>query len=158
MTGQHLRRPTSSVPSPPLWRMRPRQQPCLSGLVDQACQPQASPGSKNGVPCAPARCAGNTSPANEHFRLLVDYVKHQHPYWNATNGADHFFVSDAFHFVLPCHAMLCHAMPCHAHKRPPLEVCFSPHRLLSCLGVLAACSGPSPTAGLATCRKRRRMP
>lgn len=35
--------------------------------------------------------SGNTGAGNEHFHLLIDYVKHQHPYWNATNGTDHFF-------------------------------------------------------------------
>ncbi|KAL4421569.1 hypothetical protein ABPG75_010860 [Micractinium tetrahymenae] len=36
---------------------------------------------------------GNTAPGNEHFHLLIDHVKHRHPYWNATNGTDHFLWS-----------------------------------------------------------------
>lgn len=41
----------------------------------------------------PGPCAGNTSPGNEHFHLLIDYVRRRHPYWDASNGTDHFLVS-----------------------------------------------------------------
>ncbi|PSC75138.1 exostosin-like glycosyltransferase [Micractinium conductrix] len=34
---------------------------------------------------------GNGNPGNEHMHLLIDHIKHKYPYWNRTNGLDHFF-------------------------------------------------------------------
>jgi hypothetical protein len=61
--------------------------------------------------------AGNLGPGNEHLELLLDHIKTKWPYWNRTQGKDHFFVSRR-----RCCYRCCRLLP-------PLLVCTPPAAL-----------------------------
>lgn len=88
--------------------------------------PAAAPRSRR-PRCRLSPPAGNTGTGQEHLELLLDHVKQSYPWWNRTDGRDHFLVSPGVVNRARCgYPMLLQWLP----AAPPCAALLPPTRVV----------------------------
>ena len=109
--------------------------------------------------------AGNGDGGAEHHHMVLDHIKTHWPYWNRTQGKDHFFVSPAGHPCCP--QPLRHWVPASHQQQANCSANSPPNETPSArilpfaytrAPALPARSGPPLTVAPATCLMRHSQP